>query len=120
MEERSDAPHRCDRDRRAGGAHRCRGVGDPLLRGEGADRVAAQQRWAATLPARRYSPRVVHPDRAAAWAQPRGDRPGTGAATGTADTERRRLDADQHRAARARSEEHTSELQSLMRISYAV
>src|SRR3546814_19704973 len=47
------------------------------------------------------APRVVHPERAAAWAQPRGDRPGTGAATGTADTERRRLDADQHRAARA-------------------
>src|SRR3546814_2037122 len=29
-------------------------------------------------------------------------------------------DADKHRRARRRSEEHTSELQSLMRISYAV
>src|SRR3546814_6404256 len=38
----------------------------------------------------------------------------------TTDLPRRQLLLDQHAAAAMRSEEHTSELQSLMRISYAV
>src|SRR3546814_1605051 len=39
---------------------------------------------------------------------------------GMDDADRRRDDGRDDRAARGRSEEHTSELQSLMRISYAV
>ena len=65
------------------------------------DRRAAHARRPAPLPARRHPPRVLHPDRAADGIEPRRNRRRAGAATRRTDTQCRRLDADQHRAARA-------------------
>src|SRR3546814_7414642 len=81
----------------------------PLFRSpDGAERPAADA-------ARRRVGRARHPGGRHAAGHRR--RPAHDGPAGAADRRRHRLDAAGHRP---RSEEHTSELQSLMRISYAV